>query len=173
MTGNEEADGRARIFTGEASRARDLEAARLRALRFSHDQIAEALGYENRSGAWKAVKRGQELIVREPHEDMVLLDLSELDEMARAAWTVLRNTHYVVDRGAVVTWEGKPLEDDGPVLTAIRTLLDVQQRRAKLVGLDAPKRLEVAESLSDLDAAVRDLMEEIALRGAGSEVPTE
>lgn len=172
MTGNEEADGRARIFTGEASRTRDLEAARLRALRFSHDQIAERLGYENRSGAWKAVKRGQELIVREPHEDMVLLDLSELDEMARKAWTVLNNTHYVVDRGAVVTWDGQPLKDDAPVLTAIRTLLEVQQRRARLVGLDAPKRLEVSDGLPDLDRAVQELASELASR-VDRGVPTE
>lgn len=167
------ADGRARVTASERARSKHLEAARLRALRFSLDQIAEQLGYVDRRSAWHAVKAGQELIVREPHEDMVLLDLTELDEMAQNAWRVLRNTHYVVDRGEVVTWEGQPLKDDGPILTAIRTLLEVQQRRAKLVGLDAPKRLEVSDGLPDLDRAVQDLAAELARRGVEGGVPAE
>lgn len=171
MSGNAEPQGR--IEESERERERALEAARLRALRFSHKQIAEQLGYKDPSGAWRAVKRGQELIVREPHQDAILLDLAELDEMAREAWKVLRNTHYVVDRGAVVTWNDQPLHDDGPVLAAIGKLLDVQERRARLVGLDAPKRVEVADAIPDLDAAIRDLANEFALRGEGNGVPVE
>lgn len=166
-------DGTARSTASERVRARHLEAARLRALRFSYTQIAEQLGYADRAAAWNAVKAGQELIVREPHQDMVLLDLAELDEMAREAWTVLRNTHYVVDRGAVVTWDGRPLVDDAPVLAAIARLLGVQERRAKLVGLDAPRRIEVADALPDLDAAVQELAAELRARGGDTGVPAE
>lgn len=171
MSGNMEPAGR--IHRDERQRMRDLEAARLRALRFSGEQIARQLGYETRAGALKAAKRGLAMITREPTEDAILLDLSELDEMAREAWKVLRSTHYVVDRGAVVTWNDQPLHDDGPVLAAIGKLLDVQERRAKLVGLDAPKRVEVTDAIPDLDAAIRDLANEFALRGEGSGVPVE
>jgi hypothetical protein len=170
---DDRADGTARITASERARSKHLEAARLRALRFSLDQIAEQLGYLDRRSAWHAVKAGQELIVREPREDAVLLDLTELDEMARAAWTVLRNTHYVVDRGEVVRLDGTPLNDDAPVLAAIGRLLDIQARRAKLVGLDAPKRLEVSDNLPDLDRAVQDLAAELAIRAAEGRVPNE
>lgn len=164
---------KARIGGPERDKVRDLRAARLRALRLSYLQIADELGYANESGAWKAVQRGMALTVREPHQDMILLDLAELDEMAREAWKVLRNTHYTVDRGEVVHLDGRPLLDDAPVLAAIGRLLDIQVRRARLVGLDAPKRVEVSDALPDLDAAIRDLAAEFALRGEGSEVPVE
>jgi hypothetical protein len=165
--------GDARLSQAEQERERAIEAARLRALRLEYKQIAERLGYADASGAWRAVKRGRELTVREPHQDMVLMDLSELDEMAREAWRVLRDTHYVVDRGEVVRLDGEPLLDDAPVLTAIGRLLDIQRRRATLVGLDAPKRVEVTDALPDLDAAVRELAAELQARGGASEVPAE
>lgn len=166
-------DGRARMTSAADARARHLEAARLRSLRFSYEQIAGQLGYSDRAAAYNAVKAGQELIVREPHENAVLLDLAELDQMAREVWTVLRNTHYVVDRGEVVRLDGEPLLDDAPVLSAIGKLLDIQRRRATLVGLDAPKRVEVANALPDLDAAVQELAAELRIRGGESGVPRE
>jgi len=168
LNSNISPEKRGGLSTAEAVRRRDLEAARLAALRFSYDQIATQLGYDDRSGAWRAVRRGQELIAREPHDNMVLLDLHELDEMARQAWAVLQRTHYVVDKGAVVVWEGRPLNDDGPILAAIAKLLDIQRRRADLVGLDAPKRLRVADALPDLDAAVQELAAELRALPGGS-----
>lgn len=159
--------GPARIGRREREARRDAEAARLRALRFTYEQIAEQLGFADHSGARKAAERGRDRAVREPHQDMVLMDLAELDEMAREAWKVLRNTHYVVDRGDVVLLNGEPLLDDAPVLAAIAKLLDIQARRAKLVGLDAPARATVTHSASDVDAAVAELAREMALREQG------
>lgn len=155
--------GKARVSRVERDKDRDAQAARLRALRYTYDQIAEQLGYADASGAWRAAQRGRERAVREPHQDMVLMDLAELDEMAREAWKVLRNTHYVVDRGEVVDLDGVPLIDDGPVLAAIGRLLDIQQRRAKLVGLDAPARATVTHAAADVDAAVAELARELEL----------
>lgn len=143
---------------GRIDRVRDAEAARLRALRFSFAQIAEQLGYADHSGAVRAVERGLARSVREPHQDLIALDMAELDEMAREAWRVLRGVHYVVDRGQVVHLDGEPLKDDAPVLAAISRLLDIQTRRSKLVGLDAPTkaRVEVITE-SAVDAAIREL----------------
>lgn len=156
--------GTARVGRTERERDRDAQAARLRALRFTYEQIAQQLGYADHTGALKAAKRGRDRAVREPHQDMVLMDLAELDEMAREAWKVLRNTHYVVDRGEVVTLDEAPLLDDAPVLAAIAKLLDIQVRRSKLVGLDAPTRATVTHSPADIDAAVAELAQEMALR---------
>lgn len=151
--------GTARSTRTERERDRDAQAARLRALRFTYEQIADQLGYADHTGAMKAAKRGRDRAVREPHQDMVLMDLAELDEMAREAWKVLRNTHYVVDRGDVVVLNDKPLLDDVPVLAAIAKLLDIQVRRSKLVGLDAPTRANITHATADIDAAVAELAE--------------
>lgn len=142
---------------------RDAEAARLRALRFTGDQIAEQMGYADASGALRAAKRGRDAAVREPHQDMLLMDLSELDEMAREAWKVLRGTHYKVADGRVVRLDEEPLVDEAPVLQAISKLLDIQARRAKLVGLDAPTRTRVEVFTEDsVDAEIERLSRELA-----------
>lgn len=162
--------GPSRVSRAERERDLDAQAARLRALRFTYDQIAEQLGYADHSGARKAAQRGRDRAVREPHEDMVLMDLAELDEMAREAWKVLRSTHYVVDRGAVVLLDDVPLLDDGPVLAAISKLLDIQTRRAKLVGLDAPTKSRVEVLTEDaIDSEIRRLEGELAGRSSSGE----
>jgi hypothetical protein len=40
-------------------------------------------------------------------------------------------------------WDGAPLLDDAPVLAAVDRLLKVQERRAKLLGLDVPVKRQV------------------------------
>lgn len=162
--------GTARRSRTEREETRDAQAARLRALRFTYEQIAEQLGYANHTGALKAARRGRDRAVREPHQDMVAMDLAELDEMARQAWAVLRANHYVVDRGEVVRLDDKPLADDAPVLAAIGRLLDIQVRRARLVGLDAPAKATVTHASADVDAAVAELAREMALTG---QLPSE
>jgi hypothetical protein len=165
-------NSRARATKAEQERNRDAAAARLRARRYSYDDIAAELGYADRSGAWRAVERARKQVLRDADESMVSYDLDELDEMAREAWKVLRNTHFVVDRGEVVFHPetGQPLIDDAPILDAIRRLLDVQQRRAKLVGLDAPSRATVTHASADIDAAAAELAAELARR-AGEGAP--
>lgn len=153
--------GKARRPRTEVTKDRDAQAARLRALRLTYAQIAEQLGFANESGAYKAAQRGRVASVREPHQDMVLMDLAELDEMAREAWKVLRSTHYVVSQGRLiyVDDDSPPLADDAPVLAAIGKLLDIQVRRAKLVGLDQPVKATVTHATTDIDAAVSELAE--------------
>ncbi|GAA2395473.1 hypothetical protein GCM10010404_61300 [Nonomuraea africana] len=47
---------------------------------------------------------------------------------------------FIDDDGnaAVDDGRGEPLEDDAPVLAAIDRMLKIQERRAKLLGLDIP-----------------------------------
>jgi hypothetical protein len=109
--------------------------------------------------------------VREPHEDMVLMDLAELDEMAREAWQVLRRPHLIVSQGRVAKHPdtGEPLHDDGPLLAAIGKLLDIQARRAKLVGMDAPTKSSVQvitkdAFTADLERMAAELVVAVSLR---------
>jgi len=66
-----------------------------------------------------------------------------LDGLLRKAHEVLERRHVTVSNGQVVKMDGQPLEDDGPVLSAIDTILKIESRRAKLLGLDAPVKTDL------------------------------
>jgi hypothetical protein len=83
---------------------------------------------------------------------------------------VLERNHVTVSHGRIIRGENEePLLDDGPVLTAIDRLLKIQERRAKLLGLDAPARHEVV-TLDALDTEIARLSAELG-RTAPGEAP--
>jgi hypothetical protein len=130
---------------------RDARACELRARNMPYSEIAAELGI-SKSQAYEGVQRALADTVREPADDVRQLELLRLDELARAAREVMTGTHYVVSQGKVVrlTRGGAPLEDDGPVLAAIDRLLKIQERRARLLGLDSPQRVSIeAQQLGD------------------------
>lgn len=141
---------------------RDADAAKLRARGWTYQRVANELGYANASGAFKAVQRALKASVREANDTAVALALDELDAMANAAWEVLDRSHVTISQGRVVTHDGVPVPDDAPVLAAIDRLLKIQERRAKLRGLDAPtaSKVEVVTE-SVVDAAIAQLEAEL------------
>lgn len=79
--------------------------------------------------------------------------LEELAEARRRVMGVMAAKHVVVQQGHVVSEitgqddegnpiYGDPLTDHGPVLDAARALALVQGREAKLIGADAPTKVE-------------------------------
>lgn len=148
------------IRTGDHAQ-RDAEATRLRARGHTYVEIAVELGYADHAGARKAVQRALVATVAEPAEEVRALQLEQLDRLALAAWAVLERAHVTVSHGKIILDEAdQPLLDDGPVLAAIDRLLKIQERRAKLLGLDAPARHEVV-SLDALDAEIERLSAEL------------
>jgi hypothetical protein len=121
---------------------RDARALELRAAGASYRQIAEQLGVSV-STAWTCVERGLDRTRREPAGRLRQIEAERLDRLQVEAIQVLRAHHYVVQGGEVVTHNGQELVDHGPTLAAIRTLLAVAERRAKLEGLDAPRKEEI------------------------------
>lgn len=157
--------GNGRYTRSRHTAARDAEACRLRSHGLDYQEIADRLHYASKSSAYEAVQRALKATVQEPADELRQIELLRLDELARRARTVLEATHYVVDKGAVVIWNGEPLVDDGPVLAAVDRLLKVQERRAKLLGLDSPQRVSIdAQQLGD---DIKDLI--AALGGDGDD----
>jgi hypothetical protein len=156
-------------YTRTADTARrDAEAAQLRACGASYQHIADQLNFANRSAARKAVQRALADTVREPAEEVRQIQLAQLDRLTREALKVLERTHIHVSQGRVVkSDDGVPLEDDAPVLNAIDRLLKIQERRAKLLGLDAPSKVEVL-SLDAIDAEISRLSAELGRSEAGT-----
>jgi hypothetical protein len=85
---------------------------------------------------------------------------------------VLEATHYVSNVKGLVYYKRKPLEDDAPVLAATAMMLKIAERRAKLVGLDAPsKKIIEVTNYDGIDADVKRLVDELATRGQDATAP--
>ena len=159
-------DGKGRFDRDPDTAARDAEATRLRSRGWTYQRIADELGI-SKASAHDAVQRALRDTLTEPADDARQLELARLDAMYGAVLKVLETKHVTVSHGKVIelpdsSGELVPLEDDGPVLAAVDRLLRIQERRAKLLGLDVPARLsvdaenigrEIAELITTLSAA--------------------
>ena len=106
------------------AKLRAAEALELRAGGAEYAVIAQRLGYSNPSGAWDAVDRALKATLQEPADKLRKLELRRLDAMWLRAWT--RFAGGGLDAGAA-----------GPLC------LKIMQRRAELLGLDAPVAHEI------------------------------
>jgi hypothetical protein len=86
------------------------------------EEIAKEIGYAGKQGAYDAVRRSLVEIIREPAEALVKLDLERLD----------------------VLWQIQYLNAQGGDVAAMSACMKIMERRAKLLGLDAPEKREIA-----------------------------
>lgn len=128
----------------------DREAARLKAVGYSLEEIAEKLllrdwrtGEFDARRAAKAVQRGLSAVYRFTTEEIKLQELQSLDEMERHLWDALRKEHVLVQQGRVIMIEGHIVQDERFVLETLDRILKIKERRAKYLGLDAQIRLSV------------------------------
>lgn len=124
-TGNGRGEDRhsARRITAAERRRQALE---LRKAGATYDRIAQQLGFANRGGAYRAVETALREITAEPAQDVRQLELERLDALLLGLWPQARKGNQgAVDR-----------------------VLRIMERRAKLLGLDAPTKAEVGGKLS-------------------------
>jgi len=82
-------------------------------------------------------------------------EIAKIDALEREAWRVLKARHITVQQGRVVRDDdGATIEDDAPVLQAIDRLERLMKRRAALLGLDAPVKVEVSAEVDEQIAAL-------------------
>lgn len=96
--------------------AKQAEALRLRAGGMDYDGIAARLGYKNRAGAHKAVMVGLQRTLQEPADELRTMEAERLDRMLEGLWEKAIEGH---------TW-------------SVDRVLNIMERRAKLLGLDKP-----------------------------------
>ena len=101
---------------------RQRQALELRRAGVSYRQIADHLGYAGPSGAHRAVASALKETLQEPADALRDLEAQRLDALQRALW---------------------PAASAGDV-PAVRAMLSVMERRAKLLGLDSPQRNELS-----------------------------
>lgn len=142
---------------------RDAEAARLQARGRSLRQIAQELGYANESGAHKAIARALAAVPVQGVDELRRIQCDQLDYLTGKALEILEATHYAHSTHGDLLYgpDGNVLVDSAPALNAIDRLVRILERRAKLMGLDAPQRHEVT-TLDYLDAQIRAATAELA-----------
>ena len=112
-----------RLIEAAEKRARALE---LRKAGATYDQIAQQVGYAERGSAYRAVQTALQAITQEPAQEVRQLEVERLDAMLLGLWPAAR--------------KGK----EG----AVDRVLRIMERRAKLLGLDAPVKADVGGKLS-------------------------
>lgn len=170
---NPDRDHRGKFARTLKGAERDREACRLRSRRCSYQEISDQLGYGSASNARRAVQKAIEGAPRDAAAELIQLELDQLDMMTAAVFQVLEANHYVVSQGRLIYLDedAPPLADDSPVLAAVDRLLKIQERRAKLLGLDQPSKATVTHAAADVDAAVVELARELAMREQAGSTP--
>lgn len=100
---------------------RQALAIELRKAGHTYEGIAKQLGYADRASAYNAVMAGLRLIVREPAEQLIALELARLD-------TIMVQVYNDARKG---------------VVGAVDRVLRIMERRARLLGLDKPLLIDV------------------------------
>lgn len=129
---------------------KDREAARLKAMGASLDEIAEQLGLTDRATgqpdpnrAAKAVKRGLSLVHQVTVDEKRLEQLQHYEMMKRHIWDSLQTEHVLVQQGRVVLQDGMPIEDKRFALEAFDRLNRIEESISKLLGTHAAQRFSV------------------------------
>jgi hypothetical protein len=174
---------------------RDHDALALKVKGWSLQKIASELGYASRGAVSTAIRRAFRDLPLAGVEDEKRLDLERIDRLIESAWEVMEREHVAYSNGQVIrrrTGEAEldeaglerlddkgrtiPLYeevlDDGPLLASIDRIRSLLERRAKIIGYDAPARSRIEVITEDVvDAELKALAEEIAAHdrsGAGA-----
>lgn len=103
----------------------------LREANLSYEEIAQAMGWSHRSVARRFVERALKATYQEPADEVRRLELRRLDRLARDWWPL------ALARKDAKTGEAIPPDPD-----ALDRMMKLMDRRAKLLGLDAPVQIE-------------------------------
>lgn len=109
-----------------AAKVKAAKALELRMEGKTFEAIALEAGYNSKQAAYDAVKRSLDAITREPAQDLIRLDLERLD----------------------VLWQIQYLNAQGGDVQAMAACMKIMERRARLLGLDAPVKQEVAATVT-------------------------
>ena len=134
----------------EAKEAKVLE---LRRAGFTFQRIAEEVGYATPSGAQRALERIMTRNIPQAPEEFRWQELDHLDRMQVALWP-------------------RAMKGDD---RAIGTIIRLMERRARLVGIDAPQRIQAEvvnyDGTRDIDGDIERIVN--LIRGVDSGEPLE
>ena len=153
--------GKGRFARTPEQMAKDHEAAMLRTRSWTYRMIGEHFNVDE-STAYNMVKRAIAEIPREKTEELLASELAKVEMVERKFLEIIERHHAHVSASGKVVYDadGKQIVDDGPVIQALAGYLKAGERRAKLLGLNAPVKHEVI-TLDYIDAEIQRLEREL------------
>lgn len=103
------------------AKERAAQAIQLRMEGLTFAKIADEAGYKSPQAAHDAVKRALDATIREPASELIKLELERLD----------------------VLWQIQYLNAQSGDVQALNACMKLMERRARLLGLDAPEKREL------------------------------
>jgi hypothetical protein len=110
-------------------------ALRLRASGAGYDAIGRQLGVSTPT-AWRCVQAALDEIRSEPAPELIELECARLDRMLVAIWPLAIGHTETLPSGRE--------KRHAPSVEAIDRVLKIMQRRARMLGLDAPTKKEIS-----------------------------
>ena len=125
---------------------------------FTYESIADEFGVALTT-AYEAVERAMKAVPFPEADTLRKIELTHLDKAQSKALSILDARHLAISvKGdTVVDKDGNEVTDDTVALKAIDSLVKVQTRRAKLLGLDAPTRVQALIGIITLDERKADI----------------
>lgn len=156
-----------------AVKNRDKRVIELRRQRYTFPQIAEIIEAEFGDDAagmktlhYRYTQQLRDIPKAEADQHRAEM-VDQLDDLERKALTVMGKFHFSTNNNGVIMWEQPdgtlvPLSDDMPALESIRTLVAIQQRKSKLLGLDAPTQVQATiRPPTEADIALIPMIEQL------------
>lgn len=103
---------------------RQRKALELRKAGADFQQIADQLGYANKTGAWKACQAGMAKLIKEPATDVLTMELARLDAMFLGLWPKARAGN----------------------VAAVQQCLRIMERRSRYLGLDQTGAMDTSQA---------------------------
>lgn len=116
------------------ARQREVKALEMRMGGQPYSRIAKALGYRGRSSAYTAVMRVLDRREAEPAERVRNLELQRLERLLKAYWS-------------------RAVRVRQPDIGAAKLCLDILARRARMLGLDAPVKVDITDLVREVAQA--------------------
>ncbi len=133
-----------------AAKDRALQALELRKSGKPYREIAERLGYNSEQAAWKAVTDTLAQTLEEPAKEVRRLEVERLDALFDIAYPM-----------ALATLNQKPPLDEKLRMQAVDRCLRIMERRAHLLGLDAPIILDWRREAKEKGLPAADQFEQM------------
>lgn len=147
----------------------NAEATRLKAVGVPIEEIAERFGWTDADGnpdtarVSGAIRTNLAGMYRFVNDETRMVELRSLDELEYRLWRLLEERHVVISQGRVVRDEhGEAVADRRFELETHDRIMKIKERRAKMLGLDAPLKT-VTVTLDGIEAEILRLEQELAL----------
>jgi hypothetical protein len=153
--------------------AEDRRAADLRSLGYTYQMIADRFDVDV-STAHRMVARAVAEVPTEGAEQVRKIELEKLDNAERYLQSIIQNPPVKVSASGRIVKDdkGNPVIDEGARMEAVNGILKAQQARARLLGLNAPTRIQEEVVIYEADPGreqrIRELIQHAldAKRGA-------